>query len=54
MLKNVVALAGYVLDANGRQCVVVAMLNDERAGDGRGRAVLDALVDWVARTPAAN
>jgi D-alanyl-D-alanine carboxypeptidase/D-alanyl-D-alanine-endopeptidase (penicillin-binding protein 4) len=53
-LKNVVALAGYVLDASGRQCVVVAMLNDERAGDGRGRAVLDALVDWVARTPAAN
>jgi D-alanyl-D-alanine carboxypeptidase/D-alanyl-D-alanine-endopeptidase (penicillin-binding protein 4) len=36
--------------------VVVAMLNDERAGDGRGRAVLDALVDWVARSPepAAN
>ena len=30
--------------------MVVAMVNSERAGDGRGRAVLDALVDWVARS----
>lgn len=51
-LKNVVALAGYVTDAAGRQNVVVAFLNDEHAGDGKGRAVLDALVDWVARTPS--
>ena len=50
-LKNVVALAGYVTDALGRQSVVVAFVNDEHAGDGKGRAVLDALVDWVARTP---
>jgi D-alanyl-D-alanine carboxypeptidase/D-alanyl-D-alanine-endopeptidase (penicillin-binding protein 4) len=50
-LTNVVALAGYVTDAAGRQSVVVAMINDEHAGDGKGRAVLDALVDWVARTP---
>jgi len=50
-LHGVVAVAGYVNDAAGRPCVVVAMLNDERAGDGRGRAVLDALVDWVARSP---
>ncbi len=48
-LKNVVALAGYVTDAMGRQSVVVAFINDEHAGDGKGRAVLDALVDWVAR-----
>jgi D-alanyl-D-alanine carboxypeptidase/D-alanyl-D-alanine-endopeptidase (penicillin-binding protein 4) len=53
-LKNVVALAGYVLDASGRQCVVVAMLNHEQVGDGRGRAVLDALVDWVARSSAGS
>lgn len=51
-LTNVVALAGYVTDAAGRQNVVVAMINDEHAGDGKGRAVLDALVDWVARFPA--
>ena len=49
-LRNVTALAGYVPDANGQQCVVVAMVNSELAGDGKGRAVLDALVDWVARS----
>ncbi|MEW6372389.1 MAG: D-alanyl-D-alanine carboxypeptidase/D-alanyl-D-alanine-endopeptidase [Pseudomonadota bacterium] len=49
-LRNVVALAGYVPDAAGTQHVVVAMVNDERAGDGRGRAVVDALVEWVARS----
>jgi D-alanyl-D-alanine carboxypeptidase/D-alanyl-D-alanine-endopeptidase (penicillin-binding protein 4) len=49
-LKNVVAVAGYVPDATGRPCVVVAMLNSELAGDGRGRAIIDALVDWVARS----
>ncbi|MBW8899270.1 MAG: D-alanyl-D-alanine carboxypeptidase/D-alanyl-D-alanine-endopeptidase, partial [Massilia sp.] len=48
-LRNVVALAGYVLDANGQQCVVAAMINDEKVGEGKGRAVLDALVDWVAK-----
>ncbi|KFI05325.1 D-alanyl-D-alanine carboxypeptidase/D-alanyl-D-alanine-endopeptidase [Massilia sp. BSC265] len=54
-LRNVVALAGYVPDASGVQNVFVAMVNSEQAGNGRGRAVLDALVDWVARsgTPPA-
>ena len=48
-LHDVVAVAGYVNDANGQQCVVVAMINNDLVGDGKGRAVLDALVDWVAR-----
>ena len=48
-LANVVAVAGYVRDALGQQCVVVAMINSDQVGNGRGRAVLDALVDWVAR-----
>jgi len=48
-LNNVVALAGYVPDANGRQCVVVAMINSDLVSNGRGRMVLDTLVDWVAR-----
>jgi D-alanyl-D-alanine carboxypeptidase/D-alanyl-D-alanine-endopeptidase (penicillin-binding protein 4) len=52
-LRNVVAVAGYVPDATGRPCVVVAMLNSELAGNGRGRAVIDALVDWVARSGVA-
>ncbi|WP_020656008.1 D-alanyl-D-alanine carboxypeptidase/D-alanyl-D-alanine endopeptidase [Massilia niastensis] len=51
-LRNVTALAGYVPDANGAQTVFVAMVNSEQAGNGRGRAVLDALVDWVARSGA--
>jgi D-alanyl-D-alanine carboxypeptidase/D-alanyl-D-alanine-endopeptidase (penicillin-binding protein 4) len=52
-LTNVVAVAGYVRDALGRQCVVVAMINSDQANDGKGRAVLDALVDWVARLGGA-
>jgi D-alanyl-D-alanine carboxypeptidase/D-alanyl-D-alanine-endopeptidase (penicillin-binding protein 4) len=32
------------------QNVVVAMVNDDLAGEGRGRAVVDALVDWVAKS----
>jgi D-alanyl-D-alanine carboxypeptidase/D-alanyl-D-alanine-endopeptidase (penicillin-binding protein 4) len=48
-LRNVTAIAGYVPDASGRQCVVVAFVNSELAANGRGRAVLDSLVDWVAR-----
>lgn len=56
-LSNAVALAGYVPDADGRPCVLVAFVNSDRVGNGRGRAVLDALVDWVARldgTPTAT
>jgi len=51
-LRNVTALAGYVPDANGIPCVFVAMINSEQSGNGRGRAVLDMLVDWVARSGA--
>ena len=51
-LSNVVALAGYVPDASGRQCVVVAMINSDLVSNGRGRLVLDTLVDWVARMDA--
>jgi len=53
-LRNVIALAGYVPDASGTPCVFVAFVNSERAGEGRGRAVLDALVDWVARSGSAG
>lgn len=50
-LRDVVALAGYVPDAAGRPHIVVVMVNDERVGNGRGRAITDAVVDWVARLP---
>jgi D-alanyl-D-alanine carboxypeptidase/D-alanyl-D-alanine-endopeptidase (penicillin-binding protein 4) len=53
-LNGVMALAGYVPDASGGQCVVVAMLNSELVSNGRGRAVLDALIDWVARMDGAT
>lgn len=46
-LRNVVALAGYVNDAQGRPWAVAMMINHERAG--RSRAALDALVDHIAR-----
>jgi len=46
-LKNVVALAGYVSDPQGRTYALVAMINHEQAN--AGRPALDALVDWVAR-----
>lgn len=51
-LSNVVAIAGYVRDGSGQQCVVVAMINSDQVKDGKGRAVLDTLVDWVARQGA--
>ncbi|MBT9503047.1 MAG: D-alanyl-D-alanine carboxypeptidase/D-alanyl-D-alanine-endopeptidase [Burkholderiaceae bacterium] len=47
-LRNVAAVAGYVLDARDRTWVLVAFINDERAS--AGRPALDALIDWVART----
>lgn len=49
-LKNVVAIAGYVPDANNQQCVVVAMINSDLVGNGNGRAAADALIEWVARS----
>ncbi|MRW90275.1 D-alanyl-D-alanine carboxypeptidase/D-alanyl-D-alanine-endopeptidase [Duganella sp. FT80W] len=53
-LKGVIAIAGYVPDANNQPCIVVAILNDEHVANGAGRAVLDALVDWVARQGGAT
>jgi D-alanyl-D-alanine carboxypeptidase/D-alanyl-D-alanine-endopeptidase (penicillin-binding protein 4) len=47
-LRDAAALAGYVPDAAGRWWVVVAFVQHPQA-PVRGRPVLDALVDWVAR-----
>jgi serine-type D-Ala-D-Ala carboxypeptidase/endopeptidase (penicillin-binding protein 4) len=52
-LKNVAALAGTVRDTRGDTWVVVAMVNhDEANTDGKGRKVLDALIEWVANSGA--
>ena len=49
-LKDVTALAGYVRDTRGDTWVVVAMVNHEQAATGR--AALDALIEWVAKSGA--
>ncbi len=53
-LRNARALAGVVRDAEGRHWAVAAMINADD-GAARGTAVLDALVDHLARqgAPAA-
>lgn len=49
-LRNVVAVAGFVLDAQGRQCIVVGMINSETMKLSEGRAALDAMITWVAQS----
>jgi D-alanyl-D-alanine carboxypeptidase/D-alanyl-D-alanine-endopeptidase (penicillin-binding protein 4) len=49
-LEGVRALAGYVLDANGRRYSVVALVNDPHAA--RATPALDYLVQWVYRNGA--
>ncbi len=51
-LSGITAIAGYVPDANNEMCIVVGFVNHPAAGNGHGRAVLDALVNWVARSGA--
>jgi D-alanyl-D-alanine carboxypeptidase/D-alanyl-D-alanine-endopeptidase (penicillin-binding protein 4) len=46
-LEGVKALAGYVIDAESRRWIVVAIIN--HAGAARGQAALDALVQWIYR-----
>ena len=47
-VKNVVALAGYVSDPQGRPWAVALIINHDTLA-ARGRPVLDALVDHFAR-----
>ncbi len=47
-LEGVRALAGYVIDAQGRRWIVVAIINHPHAT--RGPAALDTLVQWVYRS----
>jgi serine-type D-Ala-D-Ala carboxypeptidase/endopeptidase (penicillin-binding protein 4) len=48
-LRNVVALAGYVNDANNTPHVVVAMINHSNTPQG-GTRILDGLIDWIAQS----
>ena len=46
-LRDVTAVAGYVLAASGRRYVLVAIVNHPDAA--AARPALEALVDWAAR-----
>ncbi len=48
-LRDSNALAGYVLGANGKRYVLVALVNHPNAS--AARPALQALVEWVAQTP---
>jgi len=49
-LEGVRALAGYVIDVDGRRWIVVALINHPNAA--RGSPALDFLVQWVYRNAA--
>lgn len=51
-LRNVVSVAGYVTNVAGEVHAVVGMVNHDRAALAGGRAILDALLDEVARSNA--
>jgi len=52
-LNGVFGVAGFVPDAAERMHIVVGLLNHESTSNAVGRAILDALIDWVARSGAA-
>ncbi len=45
-LRNVRAIAGYVLGASGKRYIVVSIVNDERSAGVR--AFNDGLINWLA------
>ena len=47
-LRDVRALAGYVLAASGRRYVVVALIN--HADANAGRVAIDNLLEWVVKS----
>ena len=49
-LRDVSAAAGFVPDARNQLYIVVAMINHPLAKNGVGPPILDALIDWVARS----
>ncbi|MBX3621496.1 MAG: D-alanyl-D-alanine carboxypeptidase/D-alanyl-D-alanine-endopeptidase [Rhizobacter sp.] len=51
-LRDVVGVAGYVLGNSGKRYVLVAIVNDPRAGDAR--PALEALAQWTANDVAAS
>jgi D-alanyl-D-alanine carboxypeptidase/D-alanyl-D-alanine-endopeptidase (penicillin-binding protein 4) len=48
-MRDVVAVAGYVLSDSGRRYILVAVVNDPNAA--AAHPALDAAIDWVAHDP---
>jgi D-alanyl-D-alanine carboxypeptidase/D-alanyl-D-alanine-endopeptidase (penicillin-binding protein 4) len=48
-LSNALARAGYVDGTSGKRYVLVAMINHANANTEAARAVMETLVDWVAK-----
>ena len=51
-MRDVIAIAGFVLSDSGRRYVLVAIVNDPNAA--AARPVFDAAIDWVVRGPVAS
>jgi len=51
-MRDVVAVAGYVLADSGKRYILVAIVNDPNAG--AARPALDAAIDWVTHDPATQ
>jgi len=50
-LRDVRAIAGYMLDRRGRRMIVVCLHNSPRAETEAGEALQDALLQWVYERP---
>ena len=50
-LENVRSLAGYVITPSGKRWIVVFLINDPKAR--QGKRAMDALIEWVARQDSA-
>jgi len=49
-LRNVVSVAGTVNDAAGQPMIVVIILNHDNARAAVSRPIIDAVLEWVAKT----
>ena len=50
-LRDVAAVAGYVRNADGEQCILVGLINHPQASHKIARPVVDALIEWLSQQP---
>ncbi|MEA3274509.1 MAG: D-alanyl-D-alanine carboxypeptidase/D-alanyl-D-alanine-endopeptidase, partial [Pseudomonadota bacterium] len=53
-IKGATGIAGYVLDKAGRRWIVVSLINNPRLQTWRGKAVENALLQWVYEEAGAT